>query len=184
MQKLFAKPFSIFMLENKKIQIRLSKELLNYLQKTSNNYSLFIRNLIREKEQEGLDNDDLSNSLEIRARTPYNYFAKLFRVVDGDTLYLDIDLGFFTIVRERVRLAGVDTPPLKTPEGKEARDFIVKELTNCKLVIETRKKEKYGRYLVYIYYHPEYKDFYEIIRYGHSINEELIKAKLGVKYSS
>lgn len=170
------------MLKNKKIQIRLSEELHKFLHQQTENASLFIRNIIREKIEKGFDGDDLSDSIEIRARTPYIYFAELFRVVDGDTMFLDIDLGFFTTVRSKVRLAGVDTPPLDTPEGKEARDFVKEELTNSHLVIETRKKEKYGRYLAYIYYHREYKDFENIIRHGTCINKRLVDLGLGREY--
>jgi endonuclease YncB( thermonuclease family) len=50
------------------------------------------------------------------------------------------------------------------------------------LIIETRKKERYGRYLTYIYYSKEYDDFEGIIRNGKMINEELVKAGLAVKY--
>ena len=38
--------------------------------------------------------------------------AKLVRVVDGDTIDLDIDLGFYIRITERVRLKGVNTPEI------------------------------------------------------------------------
>ena len=40
----------------------------------------------------------------------YTYRAKLVKVVDGDTVDLDVDLGFHTTLRIRGRLIGVDTP--------------------------------------------------------------------------
>ena len=42
----------------------------------------------------------------------YRYRAKLVRVVDGDTIDLDIDLGFYIRITERVRLEGVNTPEI------------------------------------------------------------------------
>jgi len=45
-----------------------------------------------------------------------------------------------------------------------------------------RKKEKYGRYLAYIYYTKQYSDFDEIIRHGKLINEELVRAGLANRY--
>ena len=42
----------------------------------------------------------------------YRYMAKLGRVVDGDTMDVVIDLGFYVELRERVRLAGMDTPEI------------------------------------------------------------------------
>jgi len=44
----------------------------------------------------------------------YRYRAELDRVVDGDTLDVVIDLGFYIRIKERIRLEGVDTPELGT----------------------------------------------------------------------
>ena len=42
---------------------------------------------------------------------PYYYNCTLVRVIDGDTIDVDIDLGFsVTLTKQRVRLAGIDTP--------------------------------------------------------------------------
>lgn len=50
---------------------------------------------------------------------PYRYLSKIVRVVDGDTLDVEIDLGFHTWRRDRVRLLGVNCPE-KHGETKEA----------------------------------------------------------------
>lgn len=155
--------------------------MLNFLKTLTGNTSLFIRNLIHKKMEQELTNDNYSE-YELRARTPYLYYAKLVRVIDGDTLILDVDLGFFITSRIKIRLNGINTPEINTNEGIKARDFVVKELTDCILVIETRKKEKYGRYLTYIYYHPTYDNYTDIIRYGKSITKELLKNDLATKY--
>ena len=45
----------------------------------------------------------------------YEYKCKILRVVDGDTVDVDIDLGFgIWIHRERVRMMGIDTPESRT----------------------------------------------------------------------
>ena len=170
------------MIKNKRLEIRISEEMSNFLRQKTDNESLFIRNLIREKMEKGSDDEDLSPSFEIRARTPYIYYAQLVRIIDGDTLLLDIDLGFFTTVRTKVRLAGVDTPPISTDKGEIAADFVEKELKEPYIVIETRKKGKYGRYLAYLYYYKDSKKFEDIIRYGKCLNEELLKNGLAKKY--
>ena len=170
------------MFKNKKIQIRLSEELHEFLHKQTENASLFIRNIIREKMKKGFDADDLTNAFEIRARTPYVYLAELYRVIDGDTLLLNIDLGFFTTMLVKIRLCGINTPPLETADGKKAKDFVEKELKGASLIVETRKKGKYGRYLAYIYYHPTHNDFENIIRYGKCLNSELLEKGLAEKY--
>ena len=42
----------------------------------------------------------------------YRYRAELDRVVDGDTLDVVIDLGFYIRIKERIRLEGMDTPEI------------------------------------------------------------------------
>ena len=42
----------------------------------------------------------------------YVYRAKARRIVDGDTVDMDVDLGFFVSVRIRFRLKGIDTPEI------------------------------------------------------------------------
>ena len=83
----------------------------------------------------------------------YRYVATLLRVVDGDTIDLDVDLGFDVHQRMRIRLMDVDTPEVRGEEKKEG--LKVKELVKdlCKdaerIVLESikDKKGKYGRYL-------------------------------------
>lgn len=51
--------------------------------------------------------------------------ATVVRVVDGDTLLLDLSLGWRITLQARCRLAKVDAPELATEEGQAARDFTV-----------------------------------------------------------
>ena len=51
----------------------------------------------------------------------YTYNVEISRVVDGDTIDVIIDLGFSVLVKERVRLAGVDTPESRTRDLREKR---------------------------------------------------------------
>ena len=44
----------------------------------------------------------------------FEYFCKVTRVVDGDTIDVDVDLGFNIWHKARVRLAGIDTPETRT----------------------------------------------------------------------
>jgi endonuclease YncB( thermonuclease family) len=170
------------MTEDERIQIRISTELVDYCKSNFENVSLFIREAMREKIDSGLLTDPSLSFVEIRCRTPYTYFAKLEKVIDGDTLSINFDLGFFLSLKETVRLAGIDAPEINTKKGKEAAAFVESELKNAYLIIETRKKEKYGRYLAYVYYSKKYKDFVDIIRYGKLLNEELVKAGLANRY--
>jgi hypothetical protein len=50
----------------------------------------------------------------------YEYrIKKVVKVVDGDTIDVEIDLGFNISYAQRVRLAGIDTPESRTKDAKE-----------------------------------------------------------------
>ncbi len=171
------------MRKDEKVQIRISSELLQYCKDNMENVSLFIREAMREKIDSGLLTDPSLNFIEIRARTPYIYFAELHSIIDGDTLMFNFDLGFFTNKRDRVRLIGIDALEKNTDAGKKAIEFVQQELTGATILVETRKKEKYGRYLGFVYYSKEHKEYHEVIRYGKLLNEELVKAGLANRVS-
>jgi micrococcal nuclease len=79
----------------------------------------------------------------------YQYRARLIRVVDADTLQLAIDLGFSVSVEQTVRLTGLDAPEKHTPAGAAATAFTAAWLAGHPgpYLLETTKREKYGRYL-------------------------------------
>jgi micrococcal nuclease len=91
----------------------------------------------------------------------YEYRIKqVDRVVDGDTVDLNIDLGFSLTKKERVRLAGIDTPESRTTDldekklGLEAKDFLQRRLNDgysSGLKVKTEKDGKYGRMLGWIF---------------------------------
>ena len=92
----------------------------------------------------------------------YEYrVKKVVKVVDGDTIDVDIDLGFSISFFSRVRLAGIDTPESRTTNlkekalGLEVKEKLKKELAAAKdVVIKTEKpdsSEKYGRILGWVF---------------------------------
>lgn len=76
----------------------------------------------------------------------YRYRIQLVRVIDGDTIVADIDLGFYARIRTNLRLYGINCPEINTPEGKEAKAFTLNSLTwrSPVLTAETIKADKYG----------------------------------------
>ena len=83
----------------------------------------------------------------------YNYRAKVNRVVDGDTVDLEIHLGFKITVDIRCRLVGVDTPERGQEDFHTASRVLKGLLDNIKdeedfIYIDTHKTGKYGRWLV------------------------------------
>ena len=88
----------------------------------------------------------------------YEYkVTRLLEVIDGDTIDVQIDLGFDVSFTSRVRLNGIDTPESRTTDlnekkyGLEAKEWLKHRLeTAKKIVIRTEKpdsSEKYGRIL-------------------------------------
>lgn len=79
----------------------------------------------------------------------YNYSAYVIRWVDGDTVKLNVDVGFRIAVTDTFRLYGINTPERGQPNYAEAR-LRCMELCpiGAKIEISTRKQDKYGRWLV------------------------------------
>jgi micrococcal nuclease len=109
----------------------------------------------------------------------YDYQCTIVRVVDGDTVDVDIDLGFDTWRRgERIRLYGIDTPECRTRDAEEkAAGFLAKEFVEDALHVggtyrlQTKEKGKFGRYLGTIYLTDDT-----------SINAALVTEHLAVPY--
>ena len=96
----------------------------------------------------------------------YNFrVTEINRVVDGDTIDVTIDLGFDLYKKERVRIAGVDTPEKRTRDleekalGIDATNWMKEQLEDAingesELTIRTELKGgmgKYGRLLGWLY---------------------------------
>ena len=114
----------------------------------------------------------------------YEYRCKIKKVVDGDTVDVDIDLGFGVwLLDQRVRLYGIDTPESRTRDKVEkiygllAKDFL-KVMLGKEGTLKTHKdaKGKFGRILgEFIVYDAE-KDAYR------SVNQIMIEKHLAVEY--
>lgn len=86
----------------------------------------------------------------------YEYRCKVVKVVDGDTVDCDIDLGLWTRRQERVRLLGINAPEVTGPEaerGKLATTALQAKVVGKTLTVKTvlDKGDKYGRLLGVFY---------------------------------
>ena len=105
------------------------------------------------------------------------------RVVDGDTVYGDVDLGFNVGNKKmEFRLAKINTPEIKgtTREaGLTSKQYVEDKIMGKEVIIVTKKdtKEKYGRYLAEVFYKDETGNYI-------SMNEELIQKGLAVSFMS
>jgi micrococcal nuclease len=113
----------------------------------------------------------------------YQYKCKIIKVLDGDTVDIDLDLGFKIILaNQRVRMAGVDTPESRTAIAEEkVRGQLSKKKLAEKLpvgswqIIETQKSDsnddKFGRILGVF-----------ILEDGTRVNDWLIENNYAVPY--
>ena len=107
---------------------------------------------------------------------PYTYWATLERVIDGDSVVLNIDLGFnVTLTGVHMRIYGIDCPEKNTEEGQDAlryaREWTASDTAYAvlkpkmyKVCVQSNKKDKYGRILGELFYVNE------------SLGEVLLKA--------
>ena len=88
----------------------------------------------------------------------YHYRAKVVSVYDGDTIRVDIDLGFGTWLHNQpLRLYGINAPEIRgpqRPEGLKTRDWLRERLPEgTPIILESYKDRtgKYGRWLATIW---------------------------------
>jgi micrococcal nuclease len=95
-------------------------------------------------------------------KDPYIYRIKqITKVIDGDTIDADIDLGFDISLTKRIRLAGVDTPESRTSDanekkyGLESKEWLKHKVENAgHILIKTElpdSTEKYGRIIGHLF---------------------------------
>ena len=114
----------------------------------------------------------------------YEYRCKILRVVDGDTVDVDIDLGFGVwLHKERIRLYGIDTPESRTRDleekkyGNAAKKFLTGMLDDeAGILLKTQKdaEGKFGRILGELWRTTNYAD--------QSINDYLVEKHHAVSY--
>ena len=117
-------------------------------------------------------------------RKLYTYAARVIRVIDADTFFLTVDVGFDIWIDMTVRLRGINASEMTTHEGVRARQFVVDRLKVSKtVVIKSYWMAKYGRYLVDLYYLRKKKsDPLQIAREGIFLNQQLLDEGLAGLY--
>lgn len=109
------------------------------------------------------------------------YSAKIIRVVDGDTLLVEIDLGFNARTRTRLRLRGINTPELGTPEGASAKRFVARNLPKGKsIIVKSYSTDIFGRFVADVLYIKEEKAPNEVINNGIFLNNQLLEKGIAV----
>lgn len=88
----------------------------------------------------------------------YEYNALVTNVVDGDTFDAEVDVGFKITLKMRFRMARLNAPEMNSPDAQIALDalktktFLIDKVLNQKVIIRSKRTEKYGRYLAELFY--------------------------------
>jgi len=114
----------------------------------------------------------------------YEYRCKVVHIVDGDTVDVDIDLGFGVwMKKQRIRMYGIDTPESRTRDleekkyGLAAKEFLTGMLDDeAGIILKTYKDKegKFGRILGELWRITNYAD--------QSINEYMVEKSHAVEY--
>jgi len=138
-----------------------------------------LRRAIRSNlfENRGLERKKTRAQLDRPGSGLHIYAAELERVVDGDTLEVRIDLGFWVWKSEKIRLRGVDSPELGTREGHAAKKFVEGMLEGIEMVVvKTYRTDKYARFVGDVFFDPSLDKKEIIFEKGRFLNQELITA--------
>jgi micrococcal nuclease len=117
----------------------------------------------------------------------FQYLARVVNIIDGDTLKLDIDLGFKVHVLETVRLAHIDTPETinyrATGLSDPAKIYIADNVPiGSYCVVEITRQEKYGRWLADLFFCPGVSEPLEILKNPRVLNDELVRQGFAKRY--
>lgn len=119
----------------------------------------------------------------------YEYNVKIVKVVDGDTVDVDIDLGFGMVYKkQRVRMKGIDTPESRTRDlvekqfGKASKKHLKHLLEECEGVsLVSHDKGKFGRILGTLYAH--HVQDHPVFGHKVNINKQMILDHHAVEYT-
>lgn len=143
-------------------------------------YDFDVREVVRSEMVEGLvrlspfdcAQDDRSSPAYGKKKL-YTYKATVERVVDGDTIRVRVDLGFNTWIRHTLRLRGIDTPELPSPEGERAKAYVKRVLGGVSfIVVRTFGRGRYGRYVADVFLG---KDERRVVGEGRYLNRALVE---------
>lgn len=112
-------------------------------------------------------------------RRIYAFPARLERIIDGDTIWASIDLGFDTWADRKLRLRGIDAPEPDSAAGVRARDWLAQTLEEAgDFVVTTTKVDLYDRYLADLFVMPGEGDLARVAAEGTYVNRALVAGGL------
>jgi len=112
----------------------------------------------------------------------YIYNAKITKIVDGDTVDAEIDVGFSLKIKHRLRLLRVNTAETNSKDAEEkklalaAKDYTSSKILGKEVIVVTYKSDAFGRYLADVFYVDDGEQI--------CLNDELLESGLAKKFKS
>ena len=111
----------------------------------------------------------------------YTYKAYIKQIIDGDTLWVNVDCGFKIWVKQKIRLRGINAPEITSKKGVEAYKFVCKELKGLPfIIIKSHGRDKYDRYLMDVFYLKGEEDPQAVLNEGVFLNQKLLDENLAI----
>ena len=150
-----------------KIHLPINEEIINYKNKLSSKSTECIRTV---KKGNGYD---LKMNAHKRGLI-YTYAARPLKVIDGDTIDAQIDVGFGIRIVERLRFLHINTPEIGKKGGVAAKRFLKEHLRGCRIIVRTREVDSFGRWLSDIFVKRGCRDPHIIAAKGEYLNQTLL----------
>ncbi|MCW5549814.1 MAG: thermonuclease family protein [Opitutaceae bacterium] len=119
--------------------------------------------------------DKISPAPDATKADLFTYPAEVLKVVDGDTLWVEVYLLPDHWVRQKLRLRDLDCPELATAAGKSAKRFVESLFAEARgVTICTTKPDKYDRYLADVFLTTTAGEVYlnnELLKTGHAVRK-------------
>lgn len=117
----------------------------------------------------------------------FEYEAKMLRIVDGDTYWMDLDLGFHIHTEVEVRMAHINTPETVNYKATGIVDPAAVYVAQCVppgslCVVQISRAEKYGRWLSTILFQPGVTKREDILKNPRVLNDELVQKGFAQRY--
>jgi len=110
---------------------------------------------------------------------PFNYKTKVLKVIDGDTFDAVIDLGFNILLKQRIRLYGINAPESTTrnkeekERGLKAKERLKEMIEGKEVLLQSKEWGKFGRCLGIVYIEEKGKAINDIlVKEGHAIYKD------------
>lgn len=103
--------------------------------------------------------------------------GKVVNVVDGDTIDVDMELGFYVTIRQRFRLLRINCPEKygETKEqGLQAKSYTESKLLGKEIIFQSTKTDSFKRWLAEVWYTEDGNEI--------NISDELLANGLATKY--